>query len=491
MNEKRLKYIFLVFILVFPVCIIYTRILPFIDLPFRLMASTIMRYYDSPGYIFSQYYTIPTLFKSNIFHLIFCSLKIFPDVETANKIYYIIYFISFPSLLFFLIKKLGYNKWFSILGFFVVFNSDVHWGFADYTMSLSVLLLFILILKNTFDRKNASWLLLSLLTILVTFFVHFQMSIYECVLFVIFSLMTFRHEIKKLIFYLLSLIPIFVIMALVYLMDANRGNEDMFSFLLNYYINVYPSEILVRLQNIFFINNYHLGGNIYGVIIGLSVSAIIILPAIYLIFKKKIKFKISGIAEIVMLTSLLFYFILPDIIPGQNLISSRFAEIFFIGLILFLSETDFDSRKYLLSVNILLFLFFIVNIRYFAEFNKVTKGFDKSFFDSVNKTEVVTGLIDKSMYKDRPVFVHFHNYYTVWNKGISTGLIDYRYGVIRRKAEKNILPDFDPWSKLSEYPKDRYLNCGYLLLKSDNAISDKNFNLINSVNDWKLYKRNY
>ena len=95
------------------------------------------------------------------------------------------------------------------------------------------------------------------------------------------------------------------------------------------------------------------------------------------------------------------------------------------------------------------------------------------------------------MYKDRPVFVHFHNYYTVWNKGISTGLIDYRYGAIRRKAEKNILPDFDPWSKLSEYPKDRYLNCGYLLLKSDNAISDKNFNLINSVNDWKLYKRNY
>jgi hypothetical protein len=412
-------------------------------------------------------------------------------VETANKIYYIIYFISFPSLLFFLIKKLGYNKWFSILGFFVVFNSDVHWGFADYTMSLSVLLLFILILKNTFDRKNASWLLLSLLTILVTFFVHFQMSIYECVLFVIFSLMTFRHEIKKLIFYLLSLIPIFVIMGLVYLMDANRGNEDMFSFLLNYYINVYPSEILLRLQNIFFINNYHLGGNIYGVIIGLSVSAIIILPAIYLIFKKKIKFKISGIAEIVMLTSLLFYFILPDIIPGQNLISSRFAEIFFIGLILFLSETDFDSRKYLLSVNILLFLFFIVNIRYFAEFNKVTKGFDKSFFDSVNKTEVVTGLIDKSMYKDRPVFVHFHNYYTVWNKGISTGLIDYRYGVIRRKAEKNILPDFDPWSKLSEYPKERYLNCRYLLLKSDSAISDKNFDLINSVNDWKLYKRNY
>lgn len=491
MNEKRLKYIFLVFILVFPVCIIYTRILPFIDLPFRLMASTILRYYDSSEYIFSQFYTIPTLFKSNVFHLIFCSLKIFPDVETANKIYYIIYFVSFPSLLFFLIKKLGYNKWFSILGFFVVFNSDVHWGFADYTMSLSVLLLFILIIKNTFDRKNTSGVLLSLLTILVTFFIHFQMSIYECVLFVIFSLITFRREIKKLIIYLSSLIPIFVIMALVYMMDANRGNEDMFSFLLNYYVNIYPSEIIIRLQNIFFINSYHLGGKIYGTIIGLSVSAIMVLPAIYLAIKKKIKFKISGVAEIVMLTSVIFYFVLPDIIPGQNLISSRFAEIFFIGLILFLSKADLDSRRYLRTVNILLFLFFIINVRYFAEFNKVTKGFDKSFFDSVTKTDVVTGLIDKNMYKDRPVFVHFHNYYTVWNKGISTGLIDYRYGAIRRKADKKNLPDFDPWSKLSEYPKDSYINCRYLLLKSDSTISDNNFSLIKSNNDWKLFKRNY
>lgn len=489
MKEKHIKYIFIIFLLVLPACIALTRILPFIDLPFRLMASTIFRYYDSADYLFNQYYTIPTLFKSNVFHLIFCSLKIFPDVETANKIYYIIYFVSFPVLLYFLIKKLGGNKWYSILGFFIVFNSDAHWGFADYTMSFSALLVFILVILYAFRRKNILSALLCSVVTIGTFFIHFQMAIYECALLVILSVIILKKDKKKIFLFISSIIPAFIIMGYVYMLDSNRGHEDLLNYLINYYIRVYPTELLDRLKNIFFINNFHLGTETYGVIIGISVSAIILIPAFYLTFKKKIQFKFNEFPEIIILTSVIFYFILPDKIPGQNLISSRFAEIIFLGIILYISKAKLNL-KYINYLTIFLVIFFAINVDYFAGFNKVIKGYDESFFKETDGKAVLTSLIDNNSYRDRPVFVHFENYYTVWTKKISTGLTDYRYGVIRRNVTKEILPEFDPWSKFSDYPAARYTNAGYLLLKSDREINDGLFTIINSAGDWKLYKRN-
>ncbi len=493
MKEKHIKYIFIIFLLVLPACIAFTRILPFIDLPFRLMASTIFRYYDSPDNLFNQYYTIPTLFKSNVFHLIFCSLKIFPDVETANKIYYIIYFLSFPVLLYILIKKLGGNKWFSLLGFFVVFSFEVNWGFADYSMSISALLIFLMILSDVSKKKNILDAFFCAAAIITTFFIHFQMAIFEIVLLLIYAVTIFRKDVKKIILYSSALIPPIIIMAYVYLLDSNRGHEDLLSYLKNYYINDYPSELIIRIKNLFFIMNYHLGEKPYGVIIGLCVSAIIILPVIYLLFKKRLKFDFRGIPEILLSTSIIFYFILPDVIPGQNLISSRFLVLIYIGLILFISKaaiSDLQFSKYVKLIAVLLLIFFTITIDYFWKFNKAAEGFDMIFFEGTDEKSVLTSIIDNRMYRGSPVFAHFENYYTVWTKKISTGLTDYRYGVIRRNVSKEILPEFDPWSKFSDYPSERYTNAGYLLLKSDREINDGLFKIINSAGDWKLYKRN-
>ncbi len=493
MKEKHIKYIFIIFLLVLPACIAFTRILPFIDLPFRLMASTIFRYYDSADYLFNQYYTIPTLFKSNVFHLIFCSLKIFPDVETADKIYYIIYFVSFPVLLYFLIKKLGGNKWYSFLGFFVVFSFEVNWGFADYSMSISALLIFLMIVLFALKKKNILGALFCAAAIIATFFIHFQTAIYEIVLLLISVILVFRKDLKKILLYAAAVIPSLILMAYVYLLDSNRGHEDLLSYLKNYYVNDYPAELITRLKNLFFIMNYHLGEKPYGVIIGLCVSAIIILPVTYLLFKKKLKFNFREVPEILLSTSIIFYFILPDIIPGQNLISSRFVILIYIGLILFISKaaiSDLQFSKYLKMITVLLLIFFAVTVDYFWGFNKAAEGFDKKLFEGTEGKSALTSIIDKRMYRGSPVFVHFENYYTVWTKKISTGLTDYRYGIIRRNVSKEILPEFDPWSKFSDYPAARYTNAGYLLLKSDSEINDGLFKIVNSSGDWKLYKRN-
>ena len=61
------------------------RLYPFLDTPNHLAMATIYRYYGQPGNHFTDYYLIDTFLKPNVFHLFFCSSKLFPSVEFANK----------------------------------------------------------------------------------------------------------------------------------------------------------------------------------------------------------------------------------------------------------------------------------------------------------------------------------------------------------------------------------------------------------------------
>jgi len=495
MNEKRLRIVFIVFSLIFPVWIIILRILPFTDLPFRLMASTILRYYNSPEYLFSEFYTIPTLLKSNVFHLIFCSLSVFPDVEIANKIYYIIYFISFPVLMYFLIKKIKGNKWFALLSFFILFNSDVHWGFADYSMSLSVLILFLMLLIEVLENKSLINSLKCPLLILITFFIHFQIAIFESALLVICVLIYFKKDVKNILLYFIWLLPVAMLMAYVYLIDANRGYEDMLNYLYNYYTINYIPSFFSRIRNLFFINNLHLSSKPTGVIIGLVVSAIILLPLIIALIKKSFKINLKSVPVIFTISTLFFYLTLPRNIPGQDYVYIRFAEIFFIGIILISSQLKLPQKVSSIYINFAigsLVIFFLIVSEYFYSFNNTVSGFRPALFEKINSKSVLTAIIDNQNFRERPIFIHFQNYYTVWNKGISTGLVDYRYGVIRRKANEKILPGFDAWNRLdNNYSIDQYIGAEFLLLKSKGYFTDINFNLIDSSGEWKIYKRNF
>ena len=107
-SNNRITIIILLILISLHLILISTRrIYPFIDIPFRLAASTILKYYEEPNNQFENYYSTKIFLKSNIIHLLFCSAKIFPSVEFANKIYYCIYLILFPLSIFLVIKKLN------------------------------------------------------------------------------------------------------------------------------------------------------------------------------------------------------------------------------------------------------------------------------------------------------------------------------------------------------------------------------------------------
>ena len=118
-NRNLFLTLFLVFIGAHLLLVSTISIYPFLDAPNHLAMATIYRYYGEPGNHFTDYYLIDTVLKPNVFHLFFCGSKLFPSVEFANKLFYCLYVILFPTAVLLVLRRLGGNSWFGLLIFFV------------------------------------------------------------------------------------------------------------------------------------------------------------------------------------------------------------------------------------------------------------------------------------------------------------------------------------------------------------------------------------
>jgi hypothetical protein len=165
-----------------------TRLYPFVDIPNHLAQATIIKSHGELTNKFDQYYSVDMFLKPNVFYLFFCTSKIFPSVEFANKIFYCVYVVLFPLSVFMVIKKIGGNPWFALLSFLFIYNYSVCYGFVGYTIAIPfVILIFYFILGDFEDDKAWKNILLSSLFVLL-FFIHalaaiFSLLIFFCALF--------------------------------------------------------------------------------------------------------------------------------------------------------------------------------------------------------------------------------------------------------------------------------------------------------------------
>ena len=91
-----------------------SRLLPFVDLPFHLAASTILRYFDSPENHFAGYYALELGLKPNLLHTWLCSLGFFPSVEFANKLLLALYVALLPLSVFLILRRAGASPWWTL-----------------------------------------------------------------------------------------------------------------------------------------------------------------------------------------------------------------------------------------------------------------------------------------------------------------------------------------------------------------------------------------
>jgi hypothetical protein len=498
-DYRDVKIIIALFVLVNAVFLFSMPLLPFIDLPNHLAEATIYRYYGEDGNVLADYYKPTPWYFPNTFHTVVCSL--FPDVEIGNKIFHVLCILLLQVSMFIVIRQLNGNVWYGLLATLFTYNYNFTYGFVGFAISTPTLvLLFYLILRDF--EKNTITLKIGIASLLVLLFLmHAQNALFGLMLFGFMTLYKYRSSIKQLLVRGI-LIPL-PLLILIFSWWFTRGSEKEGSttgYLWEYYKSYYFQDFLMRFRIIVF-DNFQLREGVPGLIIAAIIFSMILIPLFW--FKP---WKGRSVVSLMLptfvypiiffLTGFLCYLLLPDQLPGQSPLFQRFCTIVILSFIILSSvsmgNTQTKSLKYFVVVAILIYstLWF----EYIYSFNRINAGFNDELFKDIPNSSRMAGLIYDHKYRGRKVYIHFPNYFLVWNRGIAASkIIDYRFGVVRRVASETDVPFYteyigDGYKKIDEYARLEYLLVkGKPLVDRDENVSE--FTEWRKSGDWRLFKR--
>jgi hypothetical protein len=496
-TDRYLRIYLISFFIANAIVLFSVEFLPFIDLPNHLAEATIYKFYGEPGSIISHYYQPTPWFFPNTFHPVFCS--IFPSVELGNSIFHLFYIVLLQLALWLAIRELNGNPWYGMLGLLFTFNYNVTYGFVGFAISIpTLILLFYVILKDIHSEK----LILKIVTaalLVILFLMHAQNALLGLVLFGFMTLYKYHRSIKSILIRgLLIPLPLLLMIFAWWFTRESEKEGSTLDFLLNYYQTEYFQNFGLRFR-IFVLDNFQLFEGLQGIVIAIAIVAAVILPLLF--------FKIWNIvtrhelthnvvfALILFTATFLCYLFLPDKLPGQTPLFQRFCTIVILSFVILMSVLlkNIQSKTLPFYVMICSVLYLSLWFHYIIDFNQQNSQFNSQFFKQT-KSGALVGLIYDNKFRGRKVYIHFPNYFLVWQKGVvASKIIDYRFGVVRRVATEAQIPFYDELIGEGYRYHPEYSNLDYVLVRGEAPVQpDKNllhFKLINVVGLWKLYGR--
>lgn len=499
-DYRDVKIIIALFIVVNAVFLFSMPLLPFIDLPNHLAEATIYRYYGEEGNVLSKYYKPTPWYFPNTFHTVFCSL--FPNVEIGNKIFHLLCIGLLQVSMFVVIRQLKGNVWYGLLGTLFTYNYNFTYGFVGFAISTPTLILLFYLILRDFEKDTIGLKVGIALLLILLFLMHAQNALFGLVLFGFMTLYKFRSSIKQIL-----LRGIFIPLPLVILIFTwwfTRGGENEGStsgYLLEYYKSHYFQDFLIRFRIVVF-DNFQLREGVVGLILAAIIFSLIIIPILWFKpWKEKsfLSFLLPSYVYpiIFFLTGFLCYMLLPDQLPGQSPLFQRFCTVVILSFIIlssvWLNHVRMKSLRYFVVASILVYS--ILWFEYIYSFNKINASFNATLFQEIPNTSRMAGLIYDHKYRGRKVYIHFPNYFVVWNRGIAASkIIDYRFGVVRRVASETDVPFYTEYIGDGYKKIDKYARLEYLLVKGKPGVTrDENtlgFSAWRKAGDWQLFKRN-
>ena len=483
-----------------------SHILPFIDLPFRLATAKVIRFYGESSNFFSDYFAVDMFPKPNIIHALFCSWKLFPSVEFANKIFYSLYIFLLPISTLLVIRKIKGNVWFAFLSFILLYNYSVSWGFSEFTMAIPLILFFFYFLLDYFEEGRWPSKLMTGFLLVVLFFTHSLASLYALLLFSACCFYRYRHSIKRMLVQFSITVPLWILFIAWWSHDSLQGSEYNGSYLLKYYLTEWLQESFAGRTRLLSLDNFSLFKGNLGHAIAALFSLTIILPVLIFWIKRRptapsiYKGRFLPSLFIFFLVSLAVYIFIPHEISGNYYLFPRFSvfvliSIVFLGSAVSMRENNRILKSVLLAVCL---LHLILWGEYFLSFNRENRYFTPEIFPVENKEEVMGGLIYDNRFRGRPVYIHFPNYHIVWNEGIATTcVVDFSFNLIRRKAGTAEWPPTIRLEWVGRHGRysGQFSDLKYILVKGDILKNHlkyfDGFVVDKSAGDWILYKKNF
>jgi hypothetical protein len=500
------KSFWLVFILVLTVHLYNVgaqRLYPFLDMPNHLALAGIYKSYGEPDNQLETFFSLKMFPRPNVFHTVFCGSQFFPDIEVANKIFYLLYTVLFVSAVLLLIVRCRGNMWYGLLTFLFLYNINVCYGFTGFTIALPVVLFLLYFIINYIEKRSVFAAIMIAALLPAIFFMHAMAFLYAVMVFTfcVFFDMSRMGTWRRFFVHLGICIPGVVLFFMWYISDSREySGPSMAQALLNYYRYSFLGSFWQR--GAFMIHdNFRLSGTLVSYVMAAAFSLVALFFAVFPILKKQ--------ANKRALPSVGFYCIciflacssactlfMPVALPGYSFLYQRFSVLVFLGVILTGSIVAPKALSAFLKTGLcaIVLLHALLWFECFRAFDVENEGFGKTFFSACTSGDVVGGLIYDYRFRNVSMYDNFPDYYMAWTGGVSTTrLVDDRSFVIRRRVGTNVLPAYIGWiGKHGGQEYDgRYSALDYLLVRGEVPLKVQGmlhtFKLMNSSGPWRLY----
>lgn len=496
-NYKLAGIFIALFVVINALFMANTTLFPFIDLPNHLAEATIYKYYET-GNLLSQYYKPTPWYFPNSFHTVFCSL--FPDVESGNRVFHILYIMLLQGATFLAIKQLNGNPWYGLLAILFTYNYNLSYGFVGFAISLPILILLFYSIVLYCQNGNLYLNIAIALLLVLLFLMHAQNALMGLMIYGAMMIYRYRQSFNRMAAHIMIIpLPLVIMIFTWWFTRAPETEESTFNYLKAYYASDYFQSIVLRFRIIVF-DNFQLQEGLPGMLIASFFFICVLVPLFWLKPWRKSDRRLltpeTIYAGIFFLITLGCYLFAPDRLPGQTPIFQRFCTIvmlsFIIGASVLMNRVQRPWLRYFVGIIAVIYTLFW--FEYIFSFNRENKKFNQELFAGMEPASKLAGLIYDNDYRGRKVYIHFPNYYIVWKKGIAASkIIDYRFGVVRRVAPESELPFYNELIAENHSYQPQYAYVDYLLVRGTAPVYDdqnvREFFLVRGTGPWKLYQK--
>ncbi len=499
MDKRTYHLLFLIFsiLYIFPVWLV--EFLPFVDLPQHLNFAFILKNYNNPALNYNKIYSLRLFPMHNTFHLFFNYLLSFIlALEISNKIYITISLLLFPLALWFLIKTLGGNEYFSLLGFLISYNYNLFWGFMGINIGIPFILLLISYeIKYLRGEGRNNHLIIIGILFLLLFLCHSLVYIFSFFTYLLILAFNIRGRfLRRGLPLTLPLLLTFIITFLPWQIGQFGGEGSEIQQQFRQYLT--PLALYNNLWD--FLRRVGIKTDETYIFILKLILLTSLFTTFYLIRRRGIGFLFRDNyrhLSFFFLSAFLFYSFFPGMYTEAVFLNERFAPLLFLLLITLLAMnlSDFRHRliKYLLIIP--LFTFWLSLQVRFLLYDREVKPV-KEMLLKLPEGKRIVGLF----YQKRPkadffgydTFIHLPCYYSIYKKGLCGFTFAYiRYSPIIYN-EPYPLPRIDEWETWYSIFPEGWEEYDYFLIAGEERLSDKplieKFRLIEKRGIWTLYE---
>jgi hypothetical protein len=483
------------------VCLLSTlRIYPMSDLPFHLAVATIHKHYGEASNHFAEYYCVDLFPKPNCFHPLFCSLRIFPGVEAGNKIYYGIYLVLLPVSVLLIIRKTGGNPWISLLSLLLLYNLSFRWGFVGYTMAIPFVLLTLYFHLRTLSDPRPVFRVLVAIFLVGLYFMHALAALFCAAALLGSLLFYYRRSGAALPRALLALMPLAAIVVW-WAVWVFRSEGGALGDLLTYYKRDFLPTIVER-GDLLYIDHRHLFAGLTGEVVGTLFSLTIIGPlAVGLVkhwrsFRKSLAIPELKSVMVFLAITVLCYLFVPSRAPGVVSIYRRFSVFILVWSVVLLAVV-YSGRLSRLAVFALcaaVLLHLALWGDYFRDFRAETRSFTRELLPQDSRDKTLISLILDWKFRGAPIYLHFADYYVVWDLGITKSrFTQFKFVNVWPKKPQEWPPDVSEGRSGSTQLMRAYSSSDFILVRTEpGRVPEgylRDFDLKKQAGKWSLYEK--